>query len=103
GEPCINILHGKPIQRAGMQHAFRKHADRCGVSHNVTPHDLRRTAATILYAATKDLRVPQQLLGHKDLSSTLSYLAPLAPDEARRYAQLLRFDKFHPKEGEKPQ
>jgi len=64
------------------------------VNDELTAHDLRRTAATILYGATKDLRVPQQLLGHKNLSSTLEYLAPLAPDEARRYAELLRFDKF---------
>ena len=58
-------------------------------------HDLRRSAATILYMATKDLRVPQQLLGHKNLASTLAYLAPMAPDEARRYQELLRFDHFH--------
>lgn len=102
-ESVIGILHGKPITQWGLQKAFRRHADRCGVNPAVTGHDLRRTAATILYAATKDLRVAQQLLGHQRLESTLSYLAPLAPDEARRYAELLRFDHFHPKEGDKPQ
>lgn len=102
-EPAIRILHGKPIGIPGLQHAFRRHADRCGVNRNVTPHDLRRTAATILYEATKDLRVPQQLLGHKNLASTLTYLAPMAPDEARKYAELLRFGHYQPKEGEKPQ
>jgi integrase/recombinase XerC len=101
--PAIEVLHGKPIGIPGLQHAFRRHADRCGVNRNVTPHDLRRTAATILYEATKDLRVPQQLLGHKNLASTLSYLAPMAPDEARKYAELLRFGHYHPKEGDKPQ
>lgn len=101
--PAIWLLHGKPIQKAGLQHAFRRHADKCGVNRDVTPHDLRRTAATILYAATKDLRVPQQLLGHKSITSTIAYLAPMAPDEARRYTELLRFGHFHPKEGDKPQ
>jgi integrase len=102
-QPAICILHGKPIQKAGLQHAFRRHADRCQVNRDITPHDLRRTAATILHAATKDLRVPQQLLGHKDLSSTLAYIAPLAPDEARQYTHLLRFGHFHPKPGDKLQ
>jgi integrase len=101
--PAIWTLHGKPIQKAGLQHAFRRHADRCHVNRDVTPHDLRRTAATILYAATKDLRVPQQLLGHKSLSSTLTYLAPMAPDEARKYTELLRFGHFQPKPEDKPQ
>jgi integrase len=91
----IQILHGRKIGMTAVYHAWQKHKKKHGINPAVTTHDLRRTAATILYAATKDLRVPQQLLGHKHLASTLSYLAPLAPDEARRYAELLRFDRFH--------
>lgn len=100
--PFIHILHGGPISKCGVTQAFTTHKKKCGISENITPHDLRRTAATILYQATKDLRVPQQLLGHKNLQSTLTYLAPMAPDEARKYAELLRFDRFRPKEGDKP-
>jgi integrase/recombinase XerC len=90
----IDALHGKHISPRGIRQAWLRHKARCGVNPELTAHDLRRTAATILYHATKDLRVPQQLLGHQSLTSTLNYLAPLAPDEARRYAELLRFDKF---------
>lgn len=92
--PYIYALRGKPISHSGLRNAWIAHKKRCGVNPQVTAHDLRRTAATILYTATKDLRVPQQLLGHKNLASTLSYLAPMAPDEARRYSELLRFDHF---------
>lgn len=99
----IHILRGRRISDSALRQAWRRHRRACGIPDTVTAHDLRRSAATILYAATKDLRVPQQLLGHKSLASTLKYLAPLAPDEARRYSELLRFDQFHPKEGEKPQ
>lgn len=93
-DPYICVLHGKPIGPHGLNRAWQVHKRNCGISTHIIPHDLRRTAATIVYASTHDLRVPQQLLGHKNLSSTLDYLAPLHPNEARRYAELLRFDKF---------
>jgi integrase len=93
--PFIHTLHGSPITGGGVLSAWHDHRKRAGINPNLNAHDLRRTAATILYTATKDLRVPAQLLGHRNLSSTLIYLAPLAPDEARRYAELLRFDRFH--------
>jgi integrase len=93
-ESFINILRGKKLTPKGVQQSWLIHRRKCGINPAVTAHDLRRTAATILYHATKDLRVPQQLLGHKNLASTLAYLAPMAPDEARRYQQLLRFDHF---------
>ncbi len=92
--PCIHALHGKPITAHGINKAWARHRTNSGISGNLIPHDLRRTAANIVYSSTHDLRAPQQLLGHKNLASTLEYLTPLHPDEARKYAELLRFDKF---------
>ena len=91
----VSLLHGRPIGDNSLRNAWQRHRNQCGVNITVTAHDLRRTAASIVYAATKDLRDAQQLLGHQNLSSTLKYIAPLAPNEARRYAELLRFDHFH--------
>jgi integrase len=91
----LSLLCGKPVTKQGIKSMWARHRRACGINPALHAHDLRRTAASILYAATRDLRVPQQLLGHKSLVSTLSYLAPLAPGEARRYAELLRFEKFH--------
>ena len=99
----IEALNGTHISAQGIKIAWDRHKKKLGINPLVTAHDLRRTAATILYSATKDLRVAQQLLGHKNLASTLRYLAPLAPDEARKYSELLRFHQFKPKEGEKTQ
>jgi len=93
--PFLQLLAGHKLTMNAIRKAWQKHRDACGIPRTVTAHDLRRSAATILYHATKDLRVPQQLLGHKNLASTLAYLAPMAPDEARRYVELLRFDHFH--------
>jgi integrase len=92
--PFLHALHGKPITAAGLNHAWQTYRNKLGIRTEVTTHDLRRTAATIVYTATKDLRSAQQLLGHQNLASTLSYLAPLHPDDARKYAELLRFEHF---------
>jgi integrase len=56
-----------------------------GLQH-LNIHDFRRTIATRLYAQSKDLRAPQALLGHKWLSSTIRYIAPIG--DAALKAQL---------------
>jgi integrase len=90
----LSALRGKPTCPSTIRSAWYRHRKKHHIDEKVHAHDLRRTAATILYVETKDLRVPQQLLGHKNLSSTLHYLAPMAPDEARKYSELLRFHHF---------
>jgi integrase len=56
---------------------------RAGVNPDLHIHDLRHTAATEAFTETKDLRTVQQLLGHRSLSSTMRYLAPLKTEELR--------------------
>ena len=56
---------------------------KAGVSSDLRIHDLRHTAATEAFTETGDLRTAQQLLGHRSLSSTIRYLAPLRTQELR--------------------
>jgi integrase len=94
--PFLEVLHGRKLTPGALSSLWERHRRKISLRPNVNAHDLRRTAATILYNNTHDLRVAQQLLGHKNLTSTLAYLAPLTPDaDTRRYAELLRFDRFH--------
>jgi site-specific recombinase XerD len=56
-----------------MQQMISKYALLAGLSKRVTPHTLRHTYATDLLAHGADLRSVQELLGHKNVSTTQVY------------------------------
>ena len=46
---------------------------RAGIAKGITPHGLRHTFATHLYASTSDLLLVKRALGHRDISTTEIY------------------------------
>ena len=70
---------GEPLDYGSVRSAFRRYSERVGA--HVTPHMLRHTYGTLLYAETKDLRLVQELLGHSSMKTTSElYVHPTSED-----------------------
>lgn len=72
-EPIFIGKRGKKINVSVFQHQIRKIRANLGLSSSTTPHAFRHSFATHLLGNGADLRAIQELLGHKNLSTTQIY------------------------------
>jgi integron integrase len=61
------------INEDGLQRAVQKAARSSGFTKPVSPHTFRHSFATHLLESGYDIRTVQELLGHKDVSTTMIY------------------------------
>lgn len=61
------------LHETGLQRAVQTAAARAGLSKRVSCHTLRHSFATHLLESGYDIRTIQQLLGHRDVSTTMIY------------------------------
>lgn len=80
---CRDTDPGKPVYPTEPTRWQRKFVKRHNLP-NVSPHDLRHTAATLALEAGANLKEVQQLLGHTDPSTTMAFYTGVTEEAQRR-------------------
>lgn len=72
-DPRSEVLRRHHLDESGLQKAIRAAAKAAGIAKPVGPHTFRHSFATHLLEAHYDIRTVQELLGHKDVKTTMIY------------------------------
>jgi integron integrase len=78
-DPISKIYRRHHIYETGIQRAVKAARLESGVAGHVTPHTFRHCFATHLLQDGYSIRVVQELLGHKDVKTTMIYTHIMMP------------------------
>jgi integron integrase len=72
-DPQTGVIGRSHADPGGLYKAIKQATRRAGIAKNVTPHTFRHSFATHLLENGYDIRTVQELLGHKDVKTTMIY------------------------------
>ena len=88
--------HGKRLSARSVRRKLDKYLLQAGLDPRISPHTLRHSFATHMLNNGADLRVVQELLGHRSLSTTQVY-THLTTNRMREV-----YESSHPRSFEEP-
>jgi site-specific recombinase XerD len=88
---------GRPLSPDSLRAALQQACIDAGLNRSLTSHMLRHSFATHLLEAGTDIRVIQQLLGHKNMSTTAGYTRVAHALLAKTESPLDRLPKHRPR------
>jgi len=89
-EPIFVNNNGKRLTARGISYIIEKRARESGINIKISPHTLRHSFATEMLNQGADIRAIQDMLGHKNISTTQIY-THTTKDRLKEV-----YDRFHP-------
>jgi Phage integrase family len=86
----FTVPNGSPLRLSNWRRAvFLPACTRAGISARFRVHDLRHTAASLMFQAGYPPKMLQEIMGHASITTTLDLYGHLYPGDMDRYADRL--------------
>lgn len=85
-------LKRKRMSVRSVEYMVKKFSSESVAGKKISPHKLRSTYGTALYNQTSDIRLVADVLGHKDVNTTITHYAAIDEEHRRRAAEVRPYD-----------